>query len=58
MCGIYVQKFHVPARCRAGTGVGGRGDAVRLDELTDIAVAHPDFRDELLFEAKKAGYIV
>ena len=23
-----------------------------------IAVAHPDFRDELLFQAKKAGYIV
>ena len=23
-----------------------------------IAIAHPDFRDELLFQAKKAGYIV
>jgi 4-hydroxybutyrate CoA-transferase len=29
---------------------------VRVKRL--IAVAHPDFRDELLFEAKKAGLLV
>ena len=40
------------------------GAADLLDEPVDvrarrlIAVAHPDFRDQLLFEAKKAGYIV
>ncbi len=40
------------------------GAADLLDEPVDvrarrlIAVAHPDFRDEMLFEAKKAGYIV
>lgn len=40
------------------------GTADLLDEPIDvrarrlIAIAHPDYRDELLFEAKKAGYIV
>jgi len=40
------------------------GAADLLDEPLDvrakrlIAIAHPDFRDRLLFDAKKAGYIV
>lgn len=40
------------------------GAADLLDEPVDvrarrlIEIAHPDFRDQLLFEAKKAGYIV
>ena len=40
------------------------GAADLLDEPIDvrakrlIAIAHPDYRDELLFEAKKAGYIL
>lgn len=40
------------------------GAADLLDEPVDvrakrlISIAHPDYRDELLFDAKKAGYIV
>ncbi len=40
------------------------GAADLLDEPIDvrarhlIAIAHPDYRDELLFEAKKAGYLI
>ena len=40
------------------------GAADLLDEPVDvrakrlIAIAHPDFRDRLLFDAKKAGYII
>ena len=34
-----------------------RGRTVRERTKQLIAIAHPDFREELTFEAKKLGYI-
>ena len=34
-----------------------RGRTVKERALQLIQIAHPDFRDELTFEAKKLGYI-